>query len=386
MCQSVALQTDAHFSQGLSNQHYETAKQLKGSVLPVFERLHTEIKNKTKELTKGAGKGSKAVDKARSVTQKHIELLGSHTASFESHGGKMTATDDPYVLQRGVMHRLNKQIQEENNNRQDLISVQNSFAQFEAHVIQTIQEGMGQFMQVVNTQAEQTKMAYGDMVGTAQKVPLDFEWNGFVQRNNTILIDPNAPARSVSNISFPNQNHRSTKPLIAGSLERKGKLRSYSTNYYVVTPSKFLHEFKTDDDFAKDPVPETSLYLPDCVVGALSDRKFNVKGKDVSKGKVGNTFSMSHEFQFKAHTPSAASQWWELVRQAAGQVTGEVPEGSTPTSPISKQNSVVGDGKHPLPLRTDTDGLARSDTTGTGGPTPISAAPASGVGREPGQY
>ena len=200
-------------------------------------------------------------------------------------------------------------------------------------------------------------------------------------------IDPNAPARSVSNISFPNQNHRSTKPLISGSLERKSKLRGYNTNYYVVTPSKFLHEFKTDDDFAKDPVPETSLYLPDCVVGACADRKFNVKGKDVSKGKVGNTFSMNHEFQFKAHTPQAASQWWEIVRQAAGQTSSEVPESSVPTSPISKQSSPVeAEGKHPLPLRTDTEGLERSGTNKSSGPTPISAAPASGVGREPGQY
>ncbi|KAF1969344.1 hypothetical protein BU23DRAFT_513421 [Bimuria novae-zelandiae CBS 107.79] len=373
-------------TQGISNQHYETAKQLKGIILPVFERLHTEIKNKTKELTKGAGKGSKAVDKARATTQKHIELLGQHTASFESHGGKMTATDDPYLLQRGVMHRLNKQIQEENNNRQDLISVQNSFAQFEAHVIQTIQGGMGQFMQVVNTQAEQTKMAYGDMVGTAQKVPLDFEWNGFVQRNNTILIDPNAPARSVTNISFPNQNHRSTKPLIAGSLERKAKLRGYNTNYYVVTPSKFLHEFKTDDDFAKDPVPENSLYLPDCVVGALAGQKFNVKGKDVSKGKVGNTFSMNHEFQFKAHTPSAASQWWEIIRQAAGQVTTDIPDSSVPTSPVSKQNSPSGPEHGMLPLRTDTEGLERAGTNKSSTMTPASAAPASGVEKQPGQY
>lgn len=366
--------------QGISNQHYETAKQLKGTILPVFDRLHTEIKNKTKELSKGAGKGSKAVDKARATTQKHIELLGQHTAAFESHGGKMTAADDPYVLQRGVMHRLNKQIQEENNNRQDLISVQNSFAQFEAHVIQTIQGGMGQFMTVVNTQAEQTKMAYGDMVGTAQKVPLDFEWNGFVTRNNTILIDPSAPARSVSSIAFPNQNHRSTKPLISGSLERKSKLRGYNTNYYVVTPSKFLHEYKTDDDFAKDPLPETSLYLPDCIVGALADRKFNVKGKDVSKGKVGNTFSMSHEFQFKAHTAAAAGQWWDILKQAAGQVSSEVPDASLPTSPVADE-----DAKHPLPLRTDTEGLQRKGTEGSG-PTPISAAPASGVGREPGEY
>lgn len=355
----------------MSNQHYETAKQLKGAVLPVFDRLHTEIKNKSKELTKGAGKGSKAVDKARAQTQKHIELLGQHTASFDSHSGGMKASDDPYILQRGVMHRLNKQVQEENNNRQDLISVQNSFAQFEAHIIQTVQHGMGQFMQVVNTQAEHTKAAYGDMTGNAQRIPLDFEWNGFIQRNNTVLIDPSSPARTVSQIHFPNQDHRATQPLISGSLERKGKImRSYDTNYYVVSASKFLHEFKTDDDFAKDPVPELSLYLPDCMVGAVSGQKFNVKGKDVSKGKLGSSFSMSHEMQF---TPQAAQQWWEIIRQAAGSVDqSDVPAGSTPTSPIAGNNGP--DSKHPAPLQTE--GLEKSQTTGTtSSAVPGSAAP-----------
>jgi hypothetical protein len=175
---------------------------------------------------------------------------------------------------------------------------------------------------------------YGDIVGTAQRIPPDFEWNGFVHRNDGVLIDPSAPPRSLSNVSFPKQNHRSTQPLIAGSLERKGKvMKKYDASYYVVTPSKFLHEFKTDDDFAKDPSPELSLYLPDCIVGALNGEKFNVKGKDVSKGKVGNTFSMSHELAFKAHTPQSAQQWWEIIRQAAGQVTNEMPESSVPSSP-----------------------------------------------------
>ncbi|KAL5114607.1 hypothetical protein ACEQ8H_007512 [Pleosporales sp. CAS-2024a] len=355
-------------TQGISNQHYETAKQLKTIILPIFERLHTEIKNKSKELTKGAGKGSKAVDKARAHTQKHIELLGQYTAVFDSHSGNMKAADDPYILQRGIMHRLNKQVQEENNNRQDLISVQNSFAQFEAHILQTIQQGLAQFMQVMDTQAEHTKAAYGDMVGNAQRIPLDFEWNGFIQRNSTVLIDPSAPARTVASIQFPNQNHSATRPLISGSLERKGKImRSYDTNYYVVTPSKFLHEFKTDDDFAKDPVPEMSLYLPDCVVGAVSGQKFNVKGKDVY-GKLGK-LSMSHELQFKAHTPQAANQWWEIIRQAAGTVSNDVPDASVPTSPVTGV-----DEKQPVPLQTP--GLEKTTTTGT---TPGSTvAPGSG--------
>ncbi|KAF2847512.1 hypothetical protein T440DRAFT_491945 [Plenodomus tracheiphilus IPT5] len=377
-------------TQGISNQHYETAKQLKGSILPIFDRLHTEIKNKNKELTKGAGKGSKSVDKARAHTQKHIELLGQHTATFESHSGSMKATDDPYVLQRGVMHRLNKQIQEENNNRQDLISVQNSFAQFEAHILQTVQHGMAQFLQVVTTQAEHTKSAYGDMVGTSQRIPPDFEWNGFIKRNNSVLIDPSAPARTISQIGFPNQNHRSTQPLISGSLERKGKImRSYDTNYYVVTPSKFLHEFKTDDDFAKDPVPELSVYLPDCMIGAVNGNKFNVKGKDVSGGKIGGAFSMSHEMQFKAHTPQAAAQWWEIIRNAAGTVTNDLPE-STPTSPVTAEQT------QPAPLQTqdlqstgtvaDEHATPGSAVAPGSAVSPQGAAPTSAVPGEPGRY
>lgn len=134
-----------------------------------------------------------------------------------------------------------------------------------------MQNALGQFNQVVGNQAEQTRLVYGDITSNAQKIAPDFEWNGFVKRNNALLIDQSAPPRSIENITFPNQNHKSTQPLIAGSLERKGKLlKKYESAYWVITPSKFLHEFKTDDDFAKDPAPETSLYIPDCVVGGKS--------------------------------------------------------------------------------------------------------------------
>ncbi|KAF2418271.1 hypothetical protein EJ08DRAFT_690715 [Tothia fuscella] len=345
---------------GISNSHYETAKVLKGTVLPMFERLHAEIKAKTKELTKGAGKQSKAVDKARNLTQKHVESFSQQTASFDSTGGKIHAADDPYILQRGIRHRMNKQIIEENNNRQDLIQVQNSFAQFEAHVLQTLQHGLGQFHQIIGQQADQTKVMYGDMVSTGQRIPPDFEWQGFVKRNGNVLIDPAAPPRSMSNISFPNQDHKATQPILAGSLSKKSKLlRKFETAYYVVTPSKFLHQFGTDDDIAKDPVPELSLYLPDCVVGGIDGQLFNVKGKDVSKGKLGVNVSMSHEYQLKANTVPDAQIWWEVLRDCAGQVTNEVPAAdSVPNSPAvghqagSSDSATAAAAGHPAPLQT----------------------------------
>ncbi|KXT07445.1 hypothetical protein AC578_457 [Pseudocercospora eumusae] len=330
-------------TQGLVNLHNETSASLKGSVVPIFERLHSEIKNKNKELAKGAGKASKAVDKARQSSQKHIEFLGQHTAAFDSHGGSVKAGEDPYILQRQVYHRLNKQVIEENNNREDMLVVQNSFAQFEAHILQTFQQGMAQFNQIVSQQAESTRTMYGDMLGNIQRIPPDFEWNGFVKRNVGTLIDPSAPKRTVESIRFPNQDHKATQPLIAGSLERKKMLKRYDAAYYVVTPSKYLHEFKSDDDFAKDPSPENSLYLPDCMIGAVDGVKFNVRGKDTSGSALMNKMGRAHEFAFRAHTPADAQKWHSIIASVAGQSTNEMPgnDESPAGSPVVSQSETA---------------------------------------------
>lgn len=84
--------------------------------------------------------------------------------------------------------------------------------------------------------------------GAAGRVPLDVEWNHFVQKYDNVLINPAAPNREVSSIVFANQNHISTKSLIEGSLQRKGKIFGrYSTAFYVITPSKYLHQFDGSD-------------------------------------------------------------------------------------------------------------------------------------------
>lgn len=360
-------------------------------------------------------KGSKEVDKARNVTQKYIELLGQYTATAAASGGKVDPSNDPYILQREVYHRLNKQVIEENNNRHDLIEVQNSFAKFEGHVIQTFQQALQTFFQCVGGQHDRQKAMYGDMVSTAQKIPLDFEFKGFVHRNNQLLVDPSAPKREVSHISFPNQDHPSTKALIAGTLERKsraGALKGYSTNYYVVTPSKFLHEFKDDDDFRKEPTPELSLYLPECTIGAVNGDKFNIKGKDASKGKIGSVMALSHELSFKAHSPADAERWYNVIKEVAGGSATYADSVPSPTSPVDSRN-VSGQQQPPqyqeknvAPVQTQ--GLSQGQGAGSAEPmsaegqaqqpynTPVSSGgvqsagtgsnPTSGVERKPGQY
>jgi hypothetical protein len=349
-------------TQAQSNMHMETSQNLIGTVLPILERLHIEIKDKNKELNSGAGKSSKNVDKARNTSQKHIDALGHHSATFNSAGGTTSASNDPYILKRGINHRLNKQILEENNSRQDTLSVQNSFQQFEAHVLTTVQAALNSYQQFMSGQCDRQKAMYGDIASNAQKMPLDFEWNGFVRRNEGVLVNPNAPQRSMNNITFPNQNHRSTKALIEGSLERKGKgisaITGYSSGYYAVTPAGYLHEFKDDDDYREDPVPKTSLYLADCTIGAVDGVKFAIKGKDTSGSKLGNKMAMSSDYNFKAHTAADARQWHSIIMSMmGGQSTGSAPVSPVESRNVSGQQQAYAGEKQMSPINTQQQGI-----------------------------
>lgn len=341
-------------TQALINTNIETEKSIKGSVLPVLERLHKEIKHKAKELSSGAQKGAKEVEKCRNNTQKHIELLGQHAASYDSAGGKLNSHDDPYVIHRGVLHRLSTQVLAENNHHNDLIAVQNNFATFEGHVVEVIQQAMEAFTHLAGGQADKTRALHSDMLSSIQNVPPEFEWANFTVRSADRLAQPNEAPRSVDNITFPNMDHAATKPLIEGSLERKSRNKlswGYSTSYYVVTPSRFLHEFKDSDNTRDDPKPELSIYLPDATVGTPSGDKFNVKGKDRSK-TMSSRLTGSSELAFKAHTPADAQKWFSIISGVAGGTgsaeahSPSVASSSAPTSPVAdspKTQNLVSD-------------------------------------------
>ncbi|KAB5543004.1 PH domain-containing protein [Coniochaeta sp. 2T2.1] len=379
-------------TEALINTSLETEKHIKGTVLPVIERLHKEIKNKSKELSHGAQKGAKEVEKARNTTQKHIELLGQYTATFESSGGKVTPENDPYVVHRQVLHRLNHQVLEENNHRNDLLAVQNNFQSFEAHVLAVMQQAMEAFNTYAGGQAEKTRALYSDMLGAAQRIPPDFEWQRFLARSADRLVDPNEGPRSVDSVQFPNMDHRSTKPLIEGSLERKSRNKlswGYSTGYYVVTPSKFLHEFKDSDNLRKDPTPELSIYLPDAVIGTPSGEKFSVKGKDRSKS-VSSKLSGSSELHFKAHTAADAMKWFNIISGVAG-ATGPAVTGSPVESPVEGEEKRLEAGvvptqqqQQPTTVQTTTGDKAQEAGIVTGGDTVASPTTLSSVGTSSG--
>ncbi|PHH62502.1 hypothetical protein CDD81_7075 [Ophiocordyceps australis] len=340
-------------TQALINTNAETEKSIKGSVLPILERLHKEIKHKSKELASGAQSSAKEVDKLRNATQKQIELLGQQTAAYSSAGGGVgsrlshlhhhhvsstNGQDDPYVVYRGVMHRLAGQVVAENNHRNDLLAVQTNFETFEAHVIQVLQQAVEAFVQLAGGQGDKTRALYADMLGNIQAIPPDFEWKAFSTRSADRLVNASDPPRTVEAIAFPNMDHSSTRPLIEGSLERKSRNKlswRWSTGYYVVTPARFLHEFKDSDDTRQEPRPELSIYLPEAIVGAPSGDHFNVKGKDRSK-TISSKLTGSSELSFKAHTAADAQKWFQVIRDVCGATAPAEPASPVAESPVTE--------------------------------------------------
>lgn len=201
---------------------------------------------------------------------------------------------------------------------------------------------MATFNQFVGAQAQTDQNLYADMLLSTQSIPPDFEWKGFQQRNAHLLVDPSSQPRTIDAINFPNQNHASTQPLIEGTLERKSRnklsMGGYTTGYYVVTPAKFLMEFKDNDNVRKDPSPELAIYLPDATIGGINGEKFNIKGKDQSGG-VGAKLSGTSELAFKAHTSSDAEKWYQIIREMAGNKPAEAFSGSEPNSPTSPRQA-----------------------------------------------
>ena len=166
---------------------------------------------------------------------------------------------------------------------------------------------------------------------------------------------------------------------LPAALERKSRNKlswGYTTGYYVITPSKFLHEFKDDDNLRRDPVPELSIFLPDAVIGAPHGEKFNVKGKDRS-GAMGK-FAGTSELAFKAHSAAEAEKWFDVIRKVAGATGPPVP---SPASEIMNPVDVTEKPRPVVAIPAEGEKAQAQETGVMGGETVASpVAAGSGVG------
>lgn len=382
----------------LINKSIETEAQFKQAVFPQLNTLKGDIEKHLKGL-KGPGlKTQKEVEKARSSTQKFIELLGQHVSSFGTGRLEKPKNDlDPYVIKREVLASLNEQVIRENSQADSIISTQNNFQTLERHIVQVIQQSVYIVHQTVCDYSSAQIETFQSISDQFQGIQPDHEWNNFVSNSNGVLIPEDAEKRDLSNLTFTNADHESTVPIIEGILQRKSALvKQYNSGYFVLTPTKFLHQFKSQDA-TLDPLPEFSLYLPDCSLGKAATQssgkyKFVITGKE-----KGTLIAKKHAFAFKASTYGEMVAWHEALAKAVGVsedstesvtspvvespvsetatpvVSSPVAENATTTAPVASAAPVAQSAEIPIAADHSLDPLAETHASTTGTVAPESA-------------
>jgi hypothetical protein len=289
---------------------------LNESVLPMLQRLLKEIKSKAKQLKIDKSKGANLIEKAWRATQKHILLLARSTRSYDaSTGYKIERSHDPYLLRQGVNSRLIEQATREKVDRQENQEIQESFLWFEMHILQTVQCVLAKLFQFMGGQFDHQRAMYGDILGTAQLIHPDLEWFSFVERKNAALLNSEAIRRLSVYTTFPNKDHRATKPIIEGDLVCRSNdiLKNY---HYVVTHAGYLHGFDRDNTHYQASVPEMSLYLADCSISPVNDVEFSVQGVNVSSRNLVNPFHAVTQYIFRAQSVEEAKKWYSAIDAA----------------------------------------------------------------------
>ena len=332
----AALQSNAT---KLSNDHQTYAKSTDSTLVKSAKHLQSEIKDFIKRLEKDGVKGGKTVSKTHSDTQKQIELLGTHI-SRGATGNVTKANEDPYVTHRGVLSRLDGQVQEENAHHKTLLALQNECAQFESKIVRSIQDMVSQMGSQAAQQGQSLTNTHQQLVSQTGQINPAHEWNGFVKRDRS-LADPNAPARTARAINFHGSDHELTKPVVEGDLLRKGTvIKKYNSAYYVLTQAGFLHEFKSKS-YESDPEPAWSLDIKTCAIGGHSGPNTG-KAKWTISGKSKGLISQKHDFQFQATSYDDMLQWWTAIRKFAAsapnveEAAADDSDSETPVSPVNQ--------------------------------------------------
>jgi hypothetical protein len=298
----------------------EAEQQLKTAVVPQLDTLKGDIEKHYKGLKGPTLKGQKDVDKARAGTQKHIESLGQSVAV----GAKSDAKTDPYVVKRQALNSVNDQVLLENSQSEAVLSVQNNFLTLERHILQVLQQAVEVTEQILGGFAMSQAGAFKTVRDTFGAIERDHEWNHFTTLYKDQLVSSENYTRDPGNITFSNMDHELTIPVIEGIIQRKGTvMKQYSSGYYVLTPSGFLHEYKSAD-YIDHATPEMSIYMPESALGPMSDPAtgkftFSIHGKD-----AGKTIGAKHKYVFRTSTYEELKSWHEALAKACGTAVTSV--------------------------------------------------------------
>ncbi|KAI9249233.1 hypothetical protein BDA99DRAFT_524349 [Phascolomyces articulosus] len=309
-----------------SVRHQDYVNYLDRSVLPSLRSIKKDIKSMLKAIHQDKNLKTTSLYDGR----RRMDALVSKLDSVIQYNMQMPYTayqrQDPLLINCAV-YQANKQLFDSENALHDnILNLQHEVHVFECNLVESIRSITEQLQQFRMEKLE-SHSAFGQVTSTFGCMNADTEWNEFIRRNAGNLISDDAAYRTDQDICYPNQNHDLVQPVKVGLLERRsGIMRSWVEGLYVLTPSGFLHSYKSTRQFDADPMsPEISIFIPhtsiDCSKNYDSmyqENAFEIKGKN-AQSLVG----MEKNFMLRAQDQLDLQDWFNKLVQISDRFRPE---------------------------------------------------------------
>ncbi|EFP75100.2 hypothetical protein, variant [Puccinia graminis f. sp. tritici CRL 75-36-700-3] len=319
-------------TRAISDHHTAFAQSITQSTLHDLNKIKADVKELIAELGAKPTQLATEVGKSRAESTEVITHLSKSIAQSKTNPMALVAHDDPVLLHRQVEEQVKQQMNLENSLTRMIIEYQKKGLELEKRVNIDIQAVVKDFESARLNAEKSISNEWQTIHAGVTGLNPELEWTEFAQRSGH-LVPEDIEMRDLEKITFPGHNEELTSPINVGLLERKKRFtRNYKEGYYVLTPSGYLHEFKTSDP-TKHSEPEMSIFLPNCTLGAPAPPeaktfKWHIEGARRTSGghNTGSLNKMKKSlhigskevaFSFKSRTHAEMMHWWELMQKVA---------------------------------------------------------------------
>ncbi|WFD20614.1 hypothetical protein MCAP1_002863 [Malassezia caprae] len=303
-------------SRTIADHHANLAKTVEGSIVQHLHKLKAEIKAHIRNVQQDTGRLANSVAREREVSTKMISDLARSITLLKNTPMSVSPREDPYSANQAVALQLQRQVNEENALQKSIIIMQQNSAHFEEGIVRSIQSAWQTFDEWSGRMSAQVQDTWLGLGVHMRSLEPNAEWIAFASRSDH-LLDPDTPLRNIETIDYPGKEDPSVIPVHQGILERKKRFtNAYKESYYVLTPAGYLHEHASSDT-TRHNVPELSLFLPECTLGApstaaASTHKFHIEGRT---GQQSGVFGSNVAYTFRARSHDELMEWWNDIKQ-----------------------------------------------------------------------
>ncbi|KAL1924959.1 uncharacterized protein VTP21DRAFT_4613 [Calcarisporiella thermophila] len=297
------------------DRYIKFAKYIEDTIIKDLTRLKEEVKKHIQHIQKDSLLSNNNLLSLREATKRKILELSQSIALAETSPKELKDKHDPFLVNIGIQRLLEKETNEENSVHKALLQTQEKISSFDTYINERLRDVVQAWHEQVTENAEGMKALSSRSAAVANALHPEKEWKDFLARHQSHLLDPSVPFKNAEDVAYSQRDHRLVEPVTSGRLQRKGMMGRWSDRYFVLTPSGFLHEYKSSDIRTEDP--ENSIYVPGCSLGAHSQSNLPENSFELIEGKKAGLLSREHKHVLRAPDREHMLSWWSSLQNLA---------------------------------------------------------------------